>query len=101
MITAHTLQVLPGKLAQVLKQHEAALFWGSVEPDFTREDDHRLALQDSPPSHVIQNTWRDAINDTADVWQSIFFRALGPQKALELYGIPAPKGQSGAGQSCR
>jgi len=213
MITGHTLQVLPGKMAPLLKQNEAALFWGAVEPDFTRDDDHRLpvsflrraskpgvadsaldkfarsgeamlqagaktgeivfvlgqaahfaqdlnlplhairgdtreehaayeaaafflewqpekhsyagfssisdykcfaheiarrshqfyklALQDPPPTHVIETTWRDAINDTADVWQSIISRALGPQKSLELYGIPAPKSQRGTGPSCR
>ncbi len=122
MITGHTLQILPEKMAPLLKQNEAVLFWGAVEPDFTRDDDHRLpvsflrraskpggadsaldklALQNPPPSHVIETTWRDAINDTVDVWQSIIYRALGPQKSLELYGIPAPKSQKGTGPSCR
>ena len=212
MIAGHVLQVLPGKLAQLLKQHEAALLWGVVEPDFTREDDHRLpvsflrgaskpggadaaldrfarkseamlqagakmdeivfvlgqaahfaqdlnvplhairgesraehaayeaaafflewqpdkhsyagfssisdytcfaqeiarrshqyykqALQDPPPIHVIATTWRDAINDTADLWQSIISRALGPQPSLDLYSIPVPKGRKGASAFC-
>jgi hypothetical protein len=46
---------------------------------------------------VIEKTWNDVVNDTANVWQSIFYRALGPQKSLELYGIPLPKGEKEKG----
>jgi hypothetical protein len=213
MIAGHALQVLPERLAHLLRQHEAALLWGVVEPDFTREDDHRLplaylrgaskpggadsalekfarksearlkagtkmeeivfvlgqaahfaqdlnvplhtirgdtreehmayegaafflewqrethvyggfasihdykcfaqeiarrshqyykqAFEDPPPSSIIHVTWRDAVNDTADLWQAIFYRALGPQKSFELYGIPAPKAQKGTSRFCR
>jgi hypothetical protein len=59
-----------------------------------------LALSNPPPPQVIETTWRDAINDLANLWQSIFYRALGPEKALELYGIPAPEGEIGTGWFC-
>ncbi len=51
---------------------------------------YHKALQNPPPREVIEKTWDDAVNDTANLWISIFYRALGPEKALELYGIPAP-----------
>lgn len=53
------------------------------------------ALKNPPPREVIEKTWNDAVNDTANLWLSIFYRALGPEKALELYGIPAPAGEAG------
>jgi hypothetical protein len=59
-----------------------------------------LAFQNPPPRQVIEITWTDAINDVANLWQSIFYRALGPEKARELYGIPAPKGEKGKGWFC-
>jgi hypothetical protein len=59
-----------------------------------------LANQYPPPPHVIEITWLDAINDVANLWQSIFYRALGPEKALEVYGIPKPKGEKGKGLFC-
>jgi hypothetical protein len=55
------------------------------------------ALRNPPPSEVIEKTWNDSVNDTANLWQSIFYRALGPQKSLELYGIPLPKGEKEKG----
>ena len=44
---------------------------------------------------MIEKTWNDAVNDTANLWLSIFYRALGAGKALELYGIPVPAGEAG------
>ncbi len=61
---------------------------------------YRQALRPPPPREVIEKTWDDAVNDTADLWLSIFYRALGPEKSLQIYGIPAPKGEVGKGQSC-
>ena len=58
------------------------------------------ALQNPPPREVIEKTWDDAVNDTANLWISIFYRALGPEKALELYGIPGPRGEVGKGWFC-
>ena len=58
------------------------------------------ALQNPPPRQVIEKTWDDAVNDTANLWQSIFYRALGPEKSLRLYGIAGPAGELGEGQSC-
>ena len=58
------------------------------------------ALLNPPPREVIEETWDDAVNDTANLWLSIFTRALGPEKSLRLYGIPAPKGEVGKGWFC-
>jgi len=58
------------------------------------------ALQNPPSREVIEKTWDDAVNDTANLWISIFYRALGPEKALELYGIPGPRGEVGKGWFC-
>ena len=55
----------------------------------------RQALQDPPDREVIERTWDDAVNDTANLWQSIFYRALGPTKAKEMYGIQPPAGEKG------
>jgi len=60
-----------------------------------------LSLLNPPPPSVIEITWLDAINDLANLWQSIFYRALGPEKAKDLYGIPTPKGEKGDGWFCR
>lgn len=59
-----------------------------------------LTLKYPPPPNVIENTYLAAINDVADFYQSIFYRALGPNKALELYGIPTPKEEKGMGWFC-
>jgi len=58
------------------------------------------ALKNPPPREVIGITWNEAVNDTANLWLSIFYRALGPEKALELYGVSAPKGELGKGWFC-
>ncbi len=62
---------------------------------------YNKALKNPPPREVIEKTWNDAVNDTANLWLSIFYRAVGPEKALELYGIPAPAGEVGKGGFCR
>ncbi len=61
---------------------------------------YRKTLQNPPSREVIEKTWDDAVNDTANLWLSIFYRALGPAKTLELYGIPVPKGEVGKGSVC-
>lgn len=58
------------------------------------------ALSPVPPRDVIESTWNDAVNDTANLWQSIFYRALGPEKSRELYAIPEPKSEIGRGWIC-
>jgi len=58
------------------------------------------ALSADPPRAVIETTWNAAVNDTANLWLSIFYRALGPEKAKELYGIPAPWKEIGKGFLC-
>src|SRR5437899_1004192 len=38
---------------------------------------------------IAQNSsWDQAVNGTASFWQSIFWHALGPGRAWQLYGIP-------------
>jgi hypothetical protein len=59
-----------------------------------------LALSDNPPRSLIEDTWDHAVNDTVNLWLSIFYRALGPEKSSELYGIPAPLGEIGKGWFC-
>jgi hypothetical protein len=41
-----------------------------------------------------------AVIDTVNLWQSIFWHALGPERARQLYGIPAPVGEIGNGSLC-
>ena len=53
------------------------------------------ALKIPPSREVIEKTWNDAVNDTVNLWLSIFYRALGPEKSLELYGIPVPAHEAG------
>jgi hypothetical protein len=69
---------------------------------FPGQDSFRIRLRPlfSLGLEVIEKTWDDAVNDTANLWLSIFYRALGLAKALELYGIPAPKGELGKGWFC-
>jgi len=58
------------------------------------------AMKPVPPRAVIERTWNDAVNDTANLLQSIFYRALGPETSQALYGIPTPKGVIGDGWLC-
>jgi hypothetical protein len=37
---------------------------------------------------VTEISWDQAVNDTANLWQSMFWNALGPERAWQLYGIP-------------
>jgi len=41
-----------------------------------------------------------AVNDTANLWQSVFWHALGPERSRQLYGIPSPVGEIGNGSLC-
>jgi hypothetical protein len=43
--------------------------------------------------------WDQAVNDTANLWQSILWRALGPEPASQLYGIPVPVKEIGSDRS--
>ncbi len=58
------------------------------------------ALKNPPPREVIERTWDDAVNDTANLWLSIFYRALGPEKAFALYRVPSPRGELAKGWFC-
>lgn len=58
------------------------------------------ALRLPPSQDLIEKTWNDAVNDTANLWQSIVYRAVGAEKAQALYGISPPKGEVGKGWLC-
>jgi hypothetical protein len=49
---------------------------------------------------VTEIAWVEAVNDTANLWQSIFWHGLGPERARLRYGIPAPVGEIGNGSLC-
>ena len=70
------------KIARNSSQHARALF-------FDREI-----------KRITQIAWDQAVNDTANLWQSIFLHALGPERSRQLYGIPAPVGEIGKGSLC-
>ena len=62
---------------------------------------HALALFfDREIKRVTEIAWDQAVNDTANLWQSIFLNALGPERAWQLYGIPAPVKEIGSGSLC-
>ena len=69
-------------IAEKSSQHARALF-------FDREIER-----------VTDSAWDQAVNDTASFWQSVFQRALGPERAWQLYGIPPPVGEVGNGSLC-
>ena len=50
----------------------------------------RALFFDREIKRVTDIAWDQAINDTANLWQSIFWHAMGPARAWERYGIPAP-----------
>jgi hypothetical protein len=50
---------------------------------------HARAL-DRDIKRVTETAWDQAVNDTANLWQSILWNALGPERAWQEYGIPAP-----------
>jgi len=70
------------EIAQNSSQHAQALF-------FDREI-----------KRVTEIAWDQAVNDTANLWQSIFWHVLGPERAWQLYGIPAPVKEMGNGSFC-
>jgi hypothetical protein len=70
------------EIAQHSSQHARALF-------FDREI-----------RRITELAWDQAVNDTANLWQSIFWHALGPERAWQLYGIPAPVKEIGNGSLC-
>ena len=49
---------------------------------------------------VTQIAWDQAVNDTANLWQSVFWNALGPKRAWDLYGIAAPLKAIEIGSHC-
>jgi hypothetical protein len=62
------------EIAQNSSQHTRALFW---DRDILR---------------VTELAWDQAVNDTANLWQSILLNTFGPERAAQIYGIPAPVG---------
>jgi hypothetical protein len=66
-----------------------------------KSSEHARALFfDRDIKRVTEISWDQAVNDTANLWQSVFVHALGPARALELYGIPAPVKEVGKGLFC-
>ena len=57
----------------------------------------RALFFDRDIKRVTEIAWDQAVNDTASLWQSVFWRALGPERAGQLFGIPAPVGEAGTG----
>lgn len=57
----------------------------------------RTLFFDRQIERVTRLAWDQAVNDTASLWQSVFWRALGPERARQVYGIPAPAGELGSG----
>jgi hypothetical protein len=60
----------------------------------------RALFFDREIKRVTELAWDQAVNDTANLWQSIVRQALGPARAWQLYGIPEPVGEIGAGSGC-
>jgi len=58
----------------------------------------RVLFFDRDIKRVTEIAWDQAVHDTANVWQSIFWNALGPERAWQLYGISAPVGKLGMGR---
>ena len=44
--------------------------------------------------------WHQAVNDTANLWQSILCNTFGPVQAAQIYGIPAAVTDVGKGLLC-
>ena len=70
------------EIAQNSSQHAGALF-------FEREI-----------KRITEIAWDQAVNDTANLWQSIFWHALGAERSRQLYGISAPVRETGHGSLC-
>jgi hypothetical protein len=60
----------------------------------------RALFFDRDIKRVTEIAWDQAVNDTANLWQSIFWNALGPERAAQLYGIPRPVNELGNGSPC-
>ena len=60
------------EIVQNSSQHTRALFW------------------DRDIKRVTEIAWGQAVNDTANLWQSILWNTFGPVRAAQMYGIPAP-----------
>jgi len=60
----------------------------------------RALFFDREIQRITEIAWDQAVNDTASLWQSIFWRALGPARAWQLYGIPTPVGEAGKSSLC-
>jgi len=66
-----------------------------------RSSQHARALFfDRDIKRVTEIAWDHAVNDTANLWQSVFWHALGPERAWQLYGIPAPVKEIGNRPLC-
>jgi hypothetical protein len=60
----------------------------------------RALFFDREIQRVTEIAWDRAVNDTANLWQSIVWHALGRERAWQLYGIPEPAGEIGTGSGC-
>ncbi|PYN40889.1 MAG: hypothetical protein DME00_33305 [Candidatus Rokuibacteriota bacterium] len=60
----------------------------------------RALFFDREIKRVTEIAWDQAVNDTANLWQSISWHALGPERAWQLYGIPGPVKHIGNGPFC-
>ena len=49
---------------------------------------------------VTEIAWDQAVNDTANLWQSILWHALGRERAWQQHGIPAPVREIANGSLC-
>src|SRR4029453_3038209 len=60
----------------------------------------RALFFDREIKRITQIAWDQAVNDTANLWQSIFLHALGSERSRQLYGIPAPVSETRHGSLC-
>jgi hypothetical protein len=60
----------------------------------------RALFFDREIRRITEIAWDQTVNDTANLYQSIFWHALGPERAWQLYGIPASVGEIGNGSLC-
>jgi hypothetical protein len=60
----------------------------------------RALFFDREIKRVTEIAWDQAVNDTANFWQSILWNALGRERAWQLYGIPEPVKEIGTGSLC-
>src|SRR5215510_13331053 len=70
------------QIAQTSSQHTRTLFF------------------DRDIKRVTELAWDQAVNDTANLWQSILWNALGPERTWQLYGISAPVKELRNGSLC-